>query len=158
MAFVPRMAEEVATMDARIFRSEAMGLRQFLVAVPLEERLIYMPERNQFFVNFEGLSVASRETIAQIEAAVDKVLSPLGHKVAAIVNYDNFYIAPELIESYTDAVKRIVERFYTGVTRYTTSTFLRLKLGDALNHRGVSPHIYESPREAEEALRWLASV
>jgi propionate CoA-transferase len=39
------------------------------------------------------------------------------------------------------------------VTRYTTSGFLRLKLGDALQQRGVAPHIYESAAEAEESLR-----
>jgi propionate CoA-transferase len=34
------------------------------------------------------------------------------------------------------------------VSRYTTSAFMRLKLGEALQGRGVSPHVYESRREA----------
>ena len=38
-------------------------------------------------------------------------------------------------------------------TRYTTSGFLRMKLGDALEKRGVAPHIYESATEAEKSLR-----
>ena len=41
-----------------------------------------------------------------------------------------------------------MDRFYAGVTRYTTSGFLRMKLGDALEKRDVAPHIYESAEEA----------
>jgi len=76
----------------------------------------------------------------------------LGKKVFAIVNYDNFSILPELVDEYTDMVKGLVERFYSGVTRYTTSAFLRMKLGDALLKRRVAPHIYESREEARKAL------
>ena len=45
-----------------------------------------------------------------------------------------------------------MERYYSGVTRYTTSTFLRMKLGDALKQREVAPHIYESRQEAQSVL------
>jgi propionate CoA-transferase len=50
-------------------------------------------------------------------------------------------------------VKGIVERFYIGVTRYTTSTFLRMKLGDALQRTGLPPSIFESAKQAREALK-----
>ena len=76
----------------------------------------------------------------------------IGRKVNAIVNYDNFTIAPDVMNEYTYMVKGLVDRFYTRVTRYTTSTFLRMKLGDALERRDVSPHIYESRTEAQKAL------
>ncbi|MBV8225854.1 MAG: hypothetical protein JO232_11785 [Verrucomicrobia bacterium] len=39
------------------------------------------------------------------------------------------------------------------MTRYTTSGFLRMKLGDALEKRGVAPHIYESAAEAHRTLQ-----
>ena len=73
----------------------------------------------------------------------------------AIVNYENFDIAPELIDAYGAMVKGLVDRFYSGVTRYTTSNFLRVKLGDTLRDRGVAPHIYESADEARTHLREL---
>ena len=38
---------------------------------------------------------------------------------------------------------------YTHVTRYTTSAFMRMKLGEALSGRAVAPHIYETREEAE---------
>ena len=52
-------------------------------------------------------------------------------------------------------VRDLVHRFYFGVTRYTTSSFLRAKLGDALKQRAVAPHIYERAEEATTHLRDL---
>ena len=49
-------------------------------------------------------------------------------------------------------VKRVVKKYYSGVTRYTTNTFLRMKLGDALKKRKLAPHIYETREEARKAL------
>ena len=43
-------------------------------------------------------------------------------------------------------------QFYEKVTRYTTSTFLRMKLGEELEKRDVKPHIYESRVDAGKAL------
>jgi propionate CoA-transferase len=91
--------------------------------------------------------------VNEIRAAVENILKPVGRKVYTIVNYDNFGILPELVDEYTDMVKYLVDRYYTGVTRYTTSTFLRMKLGNALQRRDVAPHIYESSAEARQALK-----
>ena len=59
------------------------------------------------------------------------------------------------MDDYTAMVKGLVDRFYSSVTRYTTSTFLHMKLGDALRRRDVAPHIYESPDEARRYLEML---
>lgn len=152
MAFEPVIKQPPALMDSRIFQEPPMNLKSDLMSVPLSERLAYDPDENFFFVNFEGLVIRSHETIERIEAAVTDKLSALGKKVYTIVNYDNFEISPELVDDYTDMVKRVVNRYYTGVTRYTTSAFMRMKIGDALNSRGVAPHIYESRDEARIAL------
>jgi propionate CoA-transferase len=50
-------------------------------------------------------------------------------------------------------VKDLVVNYYEGVTRYTTSTFLRMKLGESLEKCNVAPHIYESREEAHKALK-----
>jgi propionate CoA-transferase len=152
MAFEPVIKQPPALMDHRIFQEPPMNLKSDLMSVPLSERLAYDPDENFFFINFEGLVIRSREIIEQIEAAVTDKLSGLGKKVYTIVNYDNFEISPELVDDYTAMVKRVVNRYYTGVTRYTTSAFMRMKIGDALNSRGVAPHIYESRDEAHSAL------
>jgi propionate CoA-transferase len=46
-----------------------------------------------------------------------------------------------------------LETYYTSVTRYTASTFLRLKLGQALEARDVASRMYESMEEARQALK-----
>jgi propionate CoA-transferase len=152
MAFEPVIKQPPALMDHRIFQEPPMDLKSDLMSVPLSGRLAYDPDENFFFINFEGLVIRSHEIIEQIEAAVTDKLSGLGKKVYTIVNYDNFEISPELVDDYTAMVKRVVNRYYTGVTRYTTSAFMRMKIGDALNSRGVAPHIYESRDEAHSAL------
>ena len=140
-------------MDARIFRPEPMGLKADLLTLTLAERLTYDAEENLFFVNFEGYAVKTLQQVEDIKNAVEKIVAPLHQKVYTIVNYDNFTILPDIVDEYTDMVKHLVDNFYSGVTRYTTSTFLRMKLGDALKKREVAPHIYESRQEAQEALR-----
>ncbi len=138
-------------MDARIFLDQPMNLKADLLTVPLEDRLLYDPANNLFFVNFENYYVRSSEQIRNIKTIVDRKLKPLRKKVKTIVNYDNFNIKPELVDEYTDMVKYVM-RYYRQITRYTTSTFLRMKLGDELKKRKLAPHIYESRDEARKVL------
>jgi len=153
MDFKPIIRKPPPLMDERIFRYEPMGLKDDLLIIPLDERLIYDPEENLFFVNFEGHSIKTRKDIQEAKETVEKILAPIGKKVHTIVNYDNFTILPDLVDEYTEMVKYLVNKYYSDVTRYTTSTFLRMKLGDALQKRGVKPHIYESHDEAHKALK-----
>jgi propionate CoA-transferase len=45
-------------------------------------------------------------------------------------------------------VRYMETHYYTTASRYTTSAFLRLKLGEALARRRVAPHIFETADEA----------
>ena len=140
-------------MDERIFRLPPMDLKTDLLSKPISERLKYDPASNIFFVNFEGLQIRSLKDIEAIRTQTEAVLRPLGRKVDAIVNYDNFFILPELVDDYADTVSYIVSSFYEKVTRYTTSAFLRMKLGDGLKARGFASHVYESREEARKGLK-----
>ena len=155
MDFKPIVAPDLTNMDARIFRPEPMNLAPDLLTLKLEDRLTFDAQKNLFFVNFEGYAVKSRQEITDIQQAVENVLKPLSKRVHTIVNYDNFSILPELVDEYTEMVKYLMDNYYSGVTRYTTSAFLRMKLGDALKKRSVAPHIYESSEEASQALKKL---
>src|SRR5215471_12716596 len=155
MEFKPIIRRDPAIMDERIFSNEPMRLRDDLTRIPLERRFTYHPKENLFFINFEGHVVRNHDDAERIRRIVETMLSPLGRKVYAIVNYDNFTIFPDVIDEYSATVRDLVDRFYSGVTRYTTSGFLRTKLGDALKRRAVSPHIYESAKEASAHLREL---
>ena len=152
MDFKP-IIRDLRLMDERIFAPGLMGLEDDLLSIPLEERLTYYPDENLFFANLEGYQVKSSEQIREINAAVRKILEPVGRKVYTIVNYDNFNILPDLLDEYTEMVKEILEAFYINTTRYSTSAFARMKLGEALMEKRVIPHMYESREEAHKALR-----
>jgi propionate CoA-transferase len=152
MDFKPIVRDEPEIMDARIFRNEPMGLRDDLLSIPLDQRLTYDPQQNLFFVNFERYSVRSRSDIRAIVKAVENKLAPLGDRVYAIVNYDNFSILPELLDEYSAAVRGLVERFYSGVSRYTTSGLSAHEAWRGAGKRGVAPHIFESAAEARSDL------
>lgn len=152
MGFEPIVRQEPTRMDARIFRSEPMGLKDDLLTVPLEARFSYDAERNRFYLNLQGMWVTSAEEIEAVRAEIAARLAAIGDRVHVIVNYDNFYLAPDLMDEYTAALRGLAERYYASVTRYTTSSFLRLALGDILTERSVAPHIHMS---REEAVSWL---
>ncbi len=153
MEFRPLISPLLKEMDARIFQPGPMNLKVDLLEVPISERLIYDPAENLFFVNFEGLEIRDAATIETIRQEVEAKLAGLGKKVYAVVNYDNFVVPPHLLDAYIEMVKDVVERFYSNVTRYTTGTFMRMKLGEALRQRNVAPHIYESQTDARQHLR-----
>ena len=152
MDFKPAVADRLGVMDARVFRAAPMELREQLLSTPLEQRFHYDAQQNIIFINFEGLSLRSAETVHRIGALVAERLEGVTHKVYAIVNYDNFDVLPELLDQYFDMVRHLTETYYSNVTRYTTSGFLRTKLGDALNRREVAPHIFETADEARHQL------
>ncbi|HSF21009.1 MAG TPA: acyl CoA:acetate/3-ketoacid CoA transferase [Burkholderiales bacterium] len=155
MDFRPAVREPLPHMDPRIFRIQSMGLRDDLLHIPLEQRFVYDPQQNVLFVNLSHYTVKTSEDVEQIRAIVAQRLSRLDKKVYAIVNYDGFRIDPDLINAYFDMVKWLTDRFYCGVTRYTMTGFLRMKLGELLQKRGLAPHIYEGAEEAREHLRLL---
>lgn len=152
MVFRPLISSSLREMDTRIFQPGPMNLKADLLELPIAERLTYDPAENLFFVNFEGLEIRDAATIQTIRQEVEAKLAGLGKKVYAVVNYDNFVVLPHLLDTYMDMVKGVVERFYYNVTRYTTSAFLRMKLGEALRQRNVAPHIYESQADAHRHL------
>ncbi len=153
MDFTPVIKQPPRLMDARIFQPEPMGLRRALLRLPVEQRFTYDAEEDLFFVNLEGYEIKTLADAEAIRQQVQRNLGTLGHKTYAVVNYDNFTIDPDLIDPYTDLIKDLMNRFYSGVTRYTTSAFLRMKLGDALEQRDVAPYIYETAGEARRHVR-----
>ncbi|MFP5404993.1 MAG: acyl CoA:acetate/3-ketoacid CoA transferase, partial [Gammaproteobacteria bacterium] len=140
------------TMDSRLFRPQPMGLREDLLRLPFDARFQYDAEQNALFLNFEKFEIRTMADIEAIRNKVRELCEPLGHKVYTVVNYDGFVLPPELENAYAGMVVD-VQRYYLGITRYTTSSFLRAKLGDALSRRGLPPYLYESGEEAAAHVR-----
>ena len=129
MDFTP-IIRDPKSMDAAIFVDAPMGLRARMLERPIAERLSYDAASQTFFVDFEGLSVRNADQIAEIQQQVAARLSSLGFKVRAVVNYENFSILPDLVDSYTAMVGWLTENFYASTARYTTNGFLRARLAD----------------------------
>ena len=148
MAFRPITGNTV-TMDERIFRAEPMGLKDTLLAIALPERISYQADRNLLFLNFQGLKLRTPKDARDVQDAVERKCREIGRKVDVIVNYDAFEIEEAALEAYAAVVEHMMANYYGRVTRYTTSAFLRDKLGAAIGARGLAPHIYETRAEAE---------
>jgi propionate CoA-transferase len=152
MSFKP-IVNKPREMDCRIFRSDPMGLREDMLRLPLDARFHYDDERNILYLNFEDLQVKSMNVIGDFVAKIREMCQPLGHKVYAVVNYDGFELGSDVEDAYLDAVQEMGDTYFHGVTRFTTSAFMRAKRGSALESRGVAPHIYGSESEAAGAVR-----
>jgi propionate CoA-transferase len=151
MAFKPIIRNPIP-MDARIFRTDVMGLKDTLLSISLLDRIAYQPERNLLFLNFQGLKLVSPKDAHDVQAAVERKCLEIGNKVNVIVNYDGFEILEPAMDAYAGVVKHMMEHYYTNRTAYSTSAFLRNKLGAAISQRGMAPHIYETQAEAEAAI------
>jgi propionate CoA-transferase len=147
MKFRP-IVNDVRPMDPRLFRPEPMDLRDRLLNLDLTDRLAYDPERHILFLNFEGLHVERPEDVTAIRDAVATLCQQIGRRVAVVVNYDAFRLNQDVADAYAEMVRSLEDAFYTRVSRYTTSAFMRVKLGQVLT-RTVRPHIFESKSEAQ---------
>ena len=152
MDFAPVIPKDVELMDARIFADMPMGLRRQLLGIPFEDRFTYDAQKNIFFINLEGFMIRKQEDIQDIVNAVEGHLKEIPHKVAAIFNYDRFDISPELVDSCAEALKDLADRYYTVVTGYTSSTFMRAKLNNTLKMHSIDLGVYKSLSDAKQHL------
>ena len=152
MGFRPKV-EGPRLMDARIFRDESMGLRKQLNDLPFDARFSYDAAKNVLYLNFERLEVKTLERVESMIAKIRSICEPLGKRVHAVVNYEGFTLDPDVEERFSETVKEAVDRWYLTVTRFTTSAFMRAKLGEALARRKLAPHIFETEAEALSHVR-----
>jgi propionate CoA-transferase len=148
MAFQP-IVRAPRLMDARLFRPEPMGLEALLLGRPLAERFTLDPTRAMLFIDLAGYRVRGREQVEAVREQVARLVEPLGRKVEAVIDYDGCSIDPVVAEAWFDMARDVQGRFYDKASRYTTSAFLRLKLGDALTRRELAPHVFETRAEPQ---------
>ncbi|WP_305729945.1 acyl CoA:acetate/3-ketoacid CoA transferase [Variovorax sp. dw_308] len=149
MAFRPLIGV-VATMDARIYRPKSMGLAAVLQDLQLSDRLSYDTERNTLFVNFEGMAIRDMADVESVRRVFEAMCSQIGRKVNVIVNYDGFKLDERLIEPYDEIVAALRAKYYATARRYSTSAFLRAKLGSTLQSRQASARVFETHADAAE--------
>ncbi|HEX8165592.1 MAG TPA: acyl CoA:acetate/3-ketoacid CoA transferase, partial [Beijerinckiaceae bacterium] len=147
MGFRP-IVNDPQPMDPRIFRPEVMGLEQVLLGLTLAERISYDAARNILFLNLEGFQVRTVDDVDLVRREMEGRCRAIGKKVALVVNYDGFTLDPAVADAYFSMITYMEGRYYASASRYTTSAFMRMKLGSALTERDLKPHVFETPAEA----------
>src|SRR5215207_8788119 len=147
MGFQP-IVDAPKPMDPRIFGPEVMGLEQALLGLSLAERISYDAERNTIFLNFEGFQVRTLADIDLVRREMERQCRAIGRKVALVVNYDGFSLDPAVSDAYFSMITYMESRYYASASRYTTSAFMRLKLGAGLSERDLKPHVFEAAHNA----------
>ncbi|MBV9735258.1 MAG: acyl CoA:acetate/3-ketoacid CoA transferase [Acidisphaera sp.] len=148
MEFEP-LVRDPRPMDARIFLDQPMALEHTLLSLGLADRISYDAERNTLFINFEGFQVRTVDDVELVRREVEKICRSIGRKVKLIVNYDSFTLDPSVSDAYFSMVTYLQQRYYATASRYTTSAFMRLKLGADLAERALAPHVFETLAEAQ---------
>ena len=139
-------------MDARLFRPEPIGLEQQLLGRTLSDRISFDAEREILFINYEGFHVRTTDDVELVRREVEGRCRAVGHKIAVIVNYDGFTLDPAVSDAFFSMITYLQQRYYTTASRYTTSAFMRLKLGASLAERALLPHVFETLPQAHANL------
>ena len=151
MDFKPIIGE-YGIMDPRIFSSEPMELAAELLNMSLPDRVTYDAERNILFLNFEGMYIRVAEDVKAIWDICEQRCKAAGKWVGVVINYDRFRIAQDMIDAYAEMDRYFLAHYFTKITRYATSAFLRAKLGEAFSQRNIAPHVFERKEEAQAFL------
>jgi propionate CoA-transferase len=148
MGFQPIMRDP-RPMNPLIFKPEPMGLEHLLLGLSLSERITYDQARNTIFINFEGFQVRTTADVDLVRREMEARCKAIGRKVALVANYDGFYLDPMVSDAYFSMITYMQNRYYSSASRYTTSAFMRLKLGAGLAERNLAPHVFETWPEAQ---------
>ncbi len=151
MGFRPLIGE-VGEMDPRIFQDGPMDLKNDLLHLDLEDRIALSEDKSLLFINFEKLRIRDNNDLERIYARVVKLCDPLDARVDAIANYDGARIDEDIEDAYAEMVNGLEDRYYKTVTRYSSSAFMRMKLGQTFT-RDRAPHIFETAGEARDFLK-----
>ena len=146
----PPLVADVRTMDPRIFRQREMGLRVDLLHLDLPDRIAVDPATRQLFLNFEKMRVRSRDEVDRVGHLVAGACAPLPGRVDVVVNYDGFRIDETLEADWARMVAELSDRYYSTVSRYSGSAFMRMKLREVFPE--ARTHIFETRDQARAFL------
>ena len=79
---------------------------------------------------------------------MEALCESIGHQVSLIVNYDGCRLDDSIADAYFEMARDLQSRYYHSATRFTTSAFMRMKLGAALCDRDSASQIFRTHTEA----------
>jgi propionate CoA-transferase len=148
MGFRP-IVRDLAVMDPTLFREAPVGMAHRLLALSLADRISYDSARKTLFINYEGFQIRTTDEVELVRREVETRCRAIGERVAVIVNYDQLYLDPAVSDAFFSMITYLQQRYYRSASRYTTSAFMRLKLGAGLAERELAPHVFETLAEAQ---------
>jgi propionate CoA-transferase len=147
MDFTP-IVRNVRVMDPRIFLPQVMGLATVLLDSQWSGRLSYDAGRNTLFANFEGMAIRSSGDIESVRRVFETFCDRIGKKVSLIVNYDGFRLDEPVADAYFEMARQLQCKYYSSATRFTTSAFMRVKLGAAFCEPDSASQVCETHAQA----------
>jgi hypothetical protein len=70
------------------------------------------------FIDFRGHAIRAERDVERVGAEMERHLSPLGHRVHAIINYRGCSIDPAARDSYCRMIEALEASYLLGVTCY----------------------------------------
>jgi propionate CoA-transferase len=140
-------------MDATLFAPGPIGLRERLLALPLEQRLQFDAQHGVLFVDLSRLRLRTPAEVEQLADVLQARLEAIGQAVDGVINYEQFELDPEVADLWAQRAAELAQRHYRRVTRYGGSAFVRARLTQALALRGLPPSMVATADEAVAALR-----
>ena len=151
MDFAPKIREPIA-MDLRIFAEGPMELEEDLLNLKLSERISYDASRNTLFINLGGWYARVKGDIRALQELLEAQCKRIGKRVGVFINYDAFRINENVYDDYADMDRYMLKHYYTTITRYANSAFMRMKLDRYFSERNIAPHTFERKEEAQTFL------
>ena len=144
MEFTPIIARDLHEMDPRIFRAEPMGLSRHSLGGP--GRPPRAPRRGQRAVRQPRRPARRhhRATPRELATYLDGRLAGFGHRVHAVVNYDNVELGPAAEEMFFAMIRDNTEKYFLSATHYSTNAFFRHQLGQRFTQAQLGQTIYPS--------------
>jgi propionate CoA-transferase len=151
MGFRPIVRNPIL-MDPALFHDAPVGMAHRLLALSLSDRISYDSARKTLFINYEGFQIRTTDEVELVRREVETRCRAIGERVAVIVNYDQLYLDPAVSDAFFSMITYLQQLYYLSASRYTTSAFMRLKLGAGLAQRDLAPHVFETLAEAQSNL------
>jgi propionate CoA-transferase len=113
----------------------------------------YDPRENILYLNFEGLTLDADADVEALEVIIERRLAPIERRVHAIVNYDNFSLAPAAADAFWAVVARNQALHFLSSSRHSSSAFFRRQLAGHLAPVHLEQTVYRDSGAAKDGLR-----